>query len=509
MSQRYARRSKDRVVQSMAQIAAMIAIIAALTFAMVRLLPVNATTAGFAYLVAILFGATRWGLPEATIGSIVAVLCFNYCFLPPIGTFTIADPQNWVALFALLVTSITASRLSTRVRRQAIEAQDRRQELEQLYALSRSILLIDSTQSVPRQLVNQVAQTFNAASVVLYDHATGEVFRAGHEDFAQSPLPGISGPPQPDVLQEQLRLATSQGTQIHETGERTWITAVRLGSQPVGALGITGVDLSDSAMQSLTNLVAIGLERARAQGAASRAEAARQSDELKSTLLDAIAHEFKTPLTTIKASTTALLSDRPPKPAQQRDYIALVDEEADRLSGLVSEAIQMARIEAGQVRLQLEETRIPELLENVLTKMKALLDGRVVEVTTQPDLPPVMVDRELMEMTFRQLLDNAVKYSPPGSPILISAAFEDGQVVTRVIDKGRGIATSEMPRIFEKFFRARDTRNQVPGAGLGLAIARAVVTAHGGTIWAESKPGAGSSFCVALAEARPAIEEAI
>jgi len=493
MSKRPAAGAKTAIGQFILQVAGMVAIIGLLTATLTRVLPVNATTAGFAYLIAILFGATQWGLVEASIGSVVAVLCFNFYFLPPIGTFTIADPQNWVALFALLVTSITASRLSTRVRKQAIEAQERQQEMEQLYALSRAILLIDSTQSVPRQVVNQVAQTFEAAAVVLYVQSTGEVFRAGREDFLGT--------------EEQLRLAASQGTQIHEPGEPTWITAVRLGAQPVGALGIGGVELSDSAVQSLTNLVAIGLERARAQDAASRAEAARQSDELKSTLLDAIAHEFKTPLTTIKASTTALLSDRPPKPEHQREYIALVDEEADRLSGLVSEAIQMARIEAGQVRLQLEETPIADLLEGVLGKMKSVVDDRPVAIQTPLNLPPVMVDREMMEMTFRQLIDNAVKYSPPGTPITICASVEDGQVVTRVQDRGRGIGAAELPRIFEKFYRAKDplskdSRNQVPGAGLGLAIARAVVTAHGGSIWAESKPGEGSSFCVSLAEAR-------
>ena len=497
MSKRPAAGLKVSAGQFILQVAGMVAIIGLLTVTMRELLPVNATTAGFAYLIAILFAATQWGLLEATIGSFVAVLCFNFYFLPPVNTFTIADPQNWVALFALLITSITASRLSTRVRRQAIEAQERQQEMERLYALSRSILLIDSTQSVPRQVINQVAQTFEAAAVVLYVQSTGEVFHAGQEDFSGT--------------EEQLRHAASQGMQFHEPGETTWITAVRLGTQPVGALGIGGVELSDSGAQSLTNLVAIGLERARAQEAASRAEAARQSDELKSTLLDAIAHEFKTPLTTIKASTTTLLSDKPPKPEQQREYIALVDEEADRLSGLVSEAIQMARIEAGQVRLQLEETQIADLLEGVLGKMKSVVDERPVAVRTALNLPPVSVDREMMEMTFRQLIDNAVKYSPPGSPITISSDVEDGLVVTRVQDRGRGVAAADLPRIFEKFYRAKDplskrsvsgdSRNQVPGAGLGLAIARAVVTAHGGSIWAESKPGEGSSFCVALAAA--------
>ena len=474
------------------RVAATIAIVGAVTFTLLRILPVNATTAGFAYFIAILLCATSWGLVEAIAGSIVAVLCFNFFFLPPVGTFTIADPQNWVALLTLLVTSITASRLSTRVRQQAVEAQEREQQMEQLYALSRSILLIDPAQSVPRQVVNQVAQTFEASAVVLYDHVSGEVFRAGPEDFP--------GP------EDQLRSVASQGTQIHEPNDRTWITAVRLGAQPVGALGIRGVDLSDSAVQSLTNLVAIGLERARVQEAASRAEAARQSDVLKSTLLDAIAHEFKTPLTTIKASTTALLSEKPRSPEQQREYVVLMDEEADRLSGLVSEAIQMARIEAGQVGLQLEETQIADLLESVLTKMKAAVDRRHVEIDAPADLPPVMVDRELMEMVYRQLIDNALKYSPPGSPLTISAAVEDGEVVTRVQDRGRGIGAGELERIFEKFYRSQEYRTQVPGAGLGLAIARAVVNAHGGTIRAESTPGAGSTFCVVLADARQSAE---
>ena len=182
-----------------------------------------------------------------------------------------------------------------------------------------------------------------------------------------------------------------------------------------------------------------------------------------------------------------------------------MDEEADRLSGLVSEAIQMARIEAGQVRLQLEETQIADLLEGVLGKMKSVVDDRQVAINTALNLPPVMVDREMMEMTFRQLIDNAVKYSPPDSPITISSDVEDGQVVTRVQDRGRGIAAADLPRILAKILSrerslSKDSRNQVPGAGLGLAIARAVVTAHGGSIWAESK-GDGSSFCVALAAA--------
>lgn len=475
-------RSQPRAI--VLRIAIVLAIVAVMTFLLSRIVPVNPTTVGFAYLVAILFIAAWWGLAEAIVGSVASVLCFNFFFFPPVGTFTVADPQNWVALFAFLATAITASQLSAQVRRRALEAQNRQQEVERLYALSRSILLIEPLESVPRQLANQVAQSFGASSVALYERATGSVYRSGPEDF-----PG---------LDDQLKQAAVQGTLFHNPARGTLITAIRLGSEPIGSLGISGVELSDSALQSLVNLVAIGLERARAQKAAGRAEAARQSEELKSTLLDAIAHEFKTPLTTIKAATTALLSDNPPKPERQKKFVAIVDEEADRLSGLVTDAIQMARIEAGRVRLHRERCSIREIIVRVVHNMKPALADRSMELRMSPDLPGVFVDVQLIELTLRQLLDNAVKYSPGHAPVSITAELCEGRLTVSVADRGAGIPEEEQPRVFEKFYRARDSRNQIPGAGLGLAIARDIVRAHGGEIWMESAQGKGSVFYFSL-----------
>jgi two-component system sensor histidine kinase KdpD len=314
--------------QRIARIAAAIGLVAAITFVFFRVIPVNASTAGFVFLIGVLVIGANWGLTESITGSLFAVLCFNYYFLPPILNFTIADPQNWVALFAFLVTSITASRLASQARHRAREAQERQEEMERLYAFSRSILLTDPARSISKQLAALVAQTFGARAVALFDRSAGEIYRGGPEDFAG--------------LDEQLRITALTGTQLESA--TSIITAIRLGAEPIGSLGMTGVKLADSALQGVANLVAIGLEKARAQEAATRAEAAREGDELKSVLLDAIAHEFKTPLTTIKASTTALLSGHLENPENQRDYITLVDEETDRLNGLVSDAIQMARL---------------------------------------------------------------------------------------------------------------------------------------------------------------------
>src|SRR5579863_2939447 len=180
------------------RVALALGLVALTTFACSRLIPVNATTAGFAYLVVILVIATVWGLVESTLASIAAMLCFNYFFLPPVGTFTIADPQNWVALFAFLATSITASQLSERAGRRTREAVDRQREMERLYALSRAILLTGASEAVAKQIARQIAHTFDSPAVALYDRVANEIYRAGPED-----LVGID---------DKLRDSAMQGT---------------------------------------------------------------------------------------------------------------------------------------------------------------------------------------------------------------------------------------------------------------------------------------------------------
>jgi two-component system sensor histidine kinase KdpD len=450
--------------------------------------PVNATTAGFAYLVAVLFIAARWGLLEATLASLASVICLNYFFVPPIRTFTVADPQNWVALIAFLATAITASHLSAKARGRALEAQESQREMERLYALSRSILLIDPAESVPKQLAGQIARSFDLAAVALYDRASGDIHRAGPEEFSYP--------------EEELRKAAVQGTFFRDPSTRTVVTAVRLGAEPIASLAIQGSDLSDSALQGLANLAAIGLERARVQEASNRAEAARQSDRLKSTLLDAIAHEFQTPLTSIRAASSGLLSNSTVS-QEQRELLAIVDEESDRLSALVNEAIQMARIESGRLRLDPRPHSVAETAAHALDQMRPALNSRQVESSIAATLPPAWMDPELIELVLRQLLDNAAKYTPSGTPIDVSAELDGaGRIVVSVADRGPGIPEDDRERIFEKFQRGTQTHYNVPGAGLGLAIVREIVHVHGGEIRAEARPGGGAVFRFSLPAAK-------
>ena len=472
-----------RAALAILRLTAAITLIAASTFICYRLVPANAMTAGFVYLMAVLVIATAWGLLEAVLASVVAMLCFNFFFLPPLLTFTIADPQNWVALFAFLVTSLIASQLSARAKRLTREAVDRQQEMERLYALSRAILLTDMRQPVAKQIAHQTAQTFGFPAVALYDRGSGEVHRAGPEDM-------------PDV-DDKLREAALQGTQFQDRADHTVVSSVRLGGEPVGSIAIRGAALSDTALQALANLVAIGLEKARTQEAANRAEAARQGEELKSTLLDAIAHEFKTPLTSIKAATTSLLSNFLPLSSEQRELLTIVDEEVDRLAGLVTEAIQMARIESGKLELNKKPHSVESLVTATLDQLQPATEHPRVTADVAPGLPWLVADADLIELAIRQLVSNALKYSPPNGPVIIAARSAEGGVVITVADHGSGIAKEEQSRIFEKFYRVPGDR-QVTGTGMGLAIARDAVRAHGGEISVKSEPGHGSEFSIFL-----------
>jgi len=474
------------------RVGASLAFIAATTFILFRVVPVNATTAGFLFLVAILLIATKGGLVESTIASVAAMLCFNFFFLPPIGTFTIADPQNWIALFAFLATSLTASQLSAHAKRRAVEAEDRRGEVERLYALSRALLLIDHSQPVAKQIIQQIALSCEISEVALYVRSTGELNRLGLAAGDIDP---------------KLRDAAVRSAVFKDDGTNLIVTPIRLGGEPIGSIALTGSALSDAALQSLLNLVAIGLERATSQKAVTQAEVARQSEELKSTLLDAIAHEFKTPLTSIKAVTTDLLSGTPDSlQPHQREMISIADESTDRLSKLVTDAIQLARIEGGTFRLNLGIHFPSTLVNAALRQMKSMIEERKIDVIVPDGLPPVRVDSGLIQIVLTHLLDNALKYSPPDNPITIGARLGEGKVILYLTDKGQGIGETEQAQIFEKFYRGKNERH-LQGTGMGLAIAREIVRAHGEDIALTSTPGKGSEFSFGLPIAPGAISQ--
>ncbi|MCU1336537.1 MAG: integral rane sensor signal transduction histidine kinase [Bryobacterales bacterium] len=457
------------------RLSASLAGVALVTYAGFRLLALNATTQGFAYLLLILIIASGWGFFEASISSIAASLAFNFYFFEPIGTFTIADPRNWAALFTFLATSLIASRLSTEAKERALEALARQQDLERLYTFSRAILLIDNSEPFPKQLVHKLADVFELGSAVLYDRRSEEFYRAGPLEF--------------EGLDEQLRDAALQGTVFADPEHNRVITAVRLGSEPIAGLALQGMRMPDAVLQGIANLVAIGLERARAQDLASQIEAARQSEKLRATLIDAMAHEFKTPLTSIKAATTALLADPNRSLESRTETIKIADEEAEHLTELIDNAVDMARLDTAEIHLQPEPGHIAELVNQVVASMRQRIEDR--RVTVQNDESPVAiaVDHNLMKLAIKQLLDNALKYSPPDVPIDIHVYAGAGSVSIDVTDHGPGIPTQEQNRIFDRLYRSPSVQHQVTGSGLGLNIAHNIARAHHGDLTVASRPG--------------------
>lgn len=469
---------------SLLRFAGPLLIVGAITLVFFSPIPIGAAAAGFFYLAAIAGIAASWGFAESLAASLVALLCFDYFFLPPFRSFSITSSRALEGFIAFLVSAIAVCLFAARPARRAPKESRPQLEMERLYALSRAILLMDAARPVAKQMAFQIAQIFDLPAFALYDRESGEVIRAGPED-----MPGI---------EDKLREAAVRGTLLQDGPARLIVTAIRLGGGPIGSMALRGGEISDGALHALSNVVAIGLERVRGQEAANEAEAARQSQELKSTLLDAIAHEFKTPLTSIKAAASALLASSAPKLLERRELVSIIDEEADRLSRLVTEAIQMARVEGGKMQLSQGSHSAARLIRAALDSMQPVIEGREVRVRVAPGLLPVSADADLIVLALRQLMDNALKYSPPGSPIVVSARAAERGTIISVADSGQGITENQQRRIFEKFYRAPAEGEPVSGTGMGLTIARKIMDAHSGRIWVESKPGRGSEFFISI-----------
>ncbi|HLH20706.1 MAG TPA: DUF4118 domain-containing protein [Bryobacteraceae bacterium] len=464
--------------------AAAIAIVAAVVALYCVVLHVNNTTVALSLLLAILWISERWGLAEATAASVVAMLAFNYFFLPPVGTLTIYDPQNWVALIAFLVTAVTASQLSTRARRRAAEAEERRLESERLYRLVQGMMARRTPAETIREFVYKVVEVFGCAGAAFYYRPGQEIVRTGPETAPVSDHDLHAAAEVPDLSLDPARgLAT---------------TPVRFGGRTMGSMALIGPLPSEHTLRAIVNMVAITIERARAIEDASHAEAARQSEGLKAALLDSLAHDIKTPLTSIKAAVTSLLSTRQAG-SPDRELLSIIDEEADRLNRLAAETIEMARIDAGRLHLDKRSVSAAGLIHAVLGEFAPALAGRPVSLEIAEGLPEVEADPELILQPVRQFVENALKYSPPGSPIAISAQWKNGKIVIGVGDRGPGIEENERFRIFEKFYRGRRHRYETKGTGMGLAIAKGIVEAHGERIWVESEPGQGAVFYLSLA----------
>ena len=449
-----------------------------------RWLHVNPTTVALTLLLLILILAAKWSLRYAVGISLAATACYNFFFLPPVGTFTVADPQNWLALFAFLTTSVIGSRLSQRARDEADQARSSKREIEVLFLLSRELLQTENVSALLNSLPSVIASVSSADSVLLFLLEGDRLYQAGTRAVSMVEVPHLR------------QLALTLSAPESSAGQETRIP-VRAGVRPRGLLVLRGVLLSPASFQAIGGLVSIALDRVQALEELARGEAAKESERLRTLILDSITHELRTPLTSIKGAVTTLQSAEHLDAGSRDELLTIINEESDRLNRLVSQAVEMAQLEAKEVHMTFAPTAMHSLVQDAQESCAGLTGAHPVQVNLPP-LPPVLADPQLVSKVLCNLLENAAKYSAPASPIFISAERRGESVMTSVADRGIGIDASEQGLIFDRLYRARSQSGNTAGTGMGLAISRAIVEAHGGTIFVTSQPEHGSVFSFTL-----------
>jgi two-component system sensor histidine kinase KdpD len=458
-----------------------VTLLAALIVVIYRgLIHVNQTTVALTFLVLILVTASRWRLAYSIYLSLLCASLYNFFFLPPVGTFTINDPQNWIALAAFLSTSILVSHLSDTVRRQAAISESRRREVERLYSFSQELLLHDDLRTLARNTPSLAASIFGFRAVALYVIDSDTTY---YSDPGYELLP-------PGEMKKAA--SASEGTVTVIDGVQ--VVPIMLGMRPMGVLAIREDENSGGRLEAVATLVAIALERAATLERSSHIEAARESERLRSALLDSVTHDLRTPLTSIRAAASILVSQPELPQAERFEMYSVIEEESSRLDTLIGKAVEMAQLDSQSIQVKSRPENVGEMLELAIEEARTLLGERAVEVSIPHDLPPVAMDRELVRRVLRHLIENAARYSPASSPLHLSAHIEANRLLVSVEDEGPGVEDEDRPYIFDKFFRGKNQKAGTSGTGMGLAIVKAIMTAHGGGVEMTTRQPRGAKF---------------
>jgi two-component system sensor histidine kinase KdpD len=423
------------------------------------------------YLLLVQVIAILGGRLAAILAAVLAFLAVNRYFVHPVGHWTVSDPKEWLALLMFLVTAVLTGQLAAVLRTRVREAQDREREMGTLYALSTATGGQVELEPVLAYLAGEVEKQFGGAACEFRLWSPEELL---HPPALPSPSASGSG--------VEFPLRSGQG----EFGR------MRVGRR---ADGWPHTAADRRLLQAFARHGALAIERARLAGEAQEARLLRDSDALKSKLLSAVSHDLRTPLAGIKALTTALLQENVTlSPEVVREALQGIDEETDRLTRLVSDLLDLSRIEAGVLRPSREPLLVPDLVDDTLHRLAAQLAGRSIVREVEPGLPVVRLDYVQLQQVLTNLLENAARYSPPNTPIAIGAGLRGAELELWVADRGPGIPLTEREAIFDRFYRLEHHETEPHGTGLGLAICRGLVDAHGGRLWIEESPGGGATF---------------
>jgi two-component system sensor histidine kinase KdpD len=464
---------------------------------------VSPTTVSLAFLLVVLATATVGRLWAAIVVSMAAMLTLNFFFLPPLGTFTIADPQNWIALFAFLVVAVIASNLSAAAHARASEAIASRNEVTRLFDLTRDVLLTTETAGAIDALARHVARRFELAKVAIClptEHGWG-IHQGGSEDVSI------------DTLTLNMALARARGTVEYDARQRAYgghvqiggergytLVPLRHGTKAVGLLAASST-LDIGSLDALAGVVAIAIERAQFLAERDAAALVRQKADLAATLLASLSHDLRTPLTAIQAAVENLRGDLPPD--ERREQARAASVELHRLTRLFQDILDMARIDAAAIRVDKQWVTAADVVDAASAHVRHALEGHALRVEADEDRE-VEVDPRLVSVALSHVLENAAQYSPADRDIVVQARVEHDGLHVSVTDRGPGLDPGELEHLFERFYRGHTARQSTLGTGMGLSITRGLLAAAGGRIWAENVSGGARFSMVIPGAVRPA-----
>ena len=461
----------------------------------------NSTTAGMVFLVLVVWSASQAGIVLSLYMAALCALFFDYFFLPPIHTFRLVGAQSWVAMISFALGCVVVSRLAERARRQALRAEQRQVDVGRLYALSQEMMLFEDADKLIHDLPGLIDRIFALDGVILYV--------CDQDRFYSS-----SGAAPASICAHMQALTEGLSpTLVPLAGYHS--TSLMLGMRSVGALAWRPESLSREVSVAISAQVSIAVARSIAIENTARVEAARESERLRTALIDSLTHELRTPLTSIRAASTTLVESAGMDEAARSDMARIIDEEAARLDLLIGEAVEMAEIDANVVKVKMSPQNPRTLLDQAVEESRKTLAAHKVSIVVEEENrsggdesasgESVWIDPHLLGRVLRHLLENVAGYTPPGSRVTLSCKRNDDRLEFCVQDNGPGIDPLDLPLIFEKFYRGKHRTGQRKGSGMGLAITRAIMTVHGGGIEASNVPGGGARFrfWVPLVEREP------
>jgi len=480
-------------------LAALLLVIAATGLSYLVTVEFSPTNLVMIYLLAVVLAAVYLGRGPAVFSSFLGILAFDFFFVPPRFTFTVADTEYLLTFAGFLIVGIVISYLTAQVREQGEAAQRREAETSALYALSRDLAIADDFAAILTAVTTHVEQTFGRDIVIYLPE--GERLQA-HSQIA-------------DVERDETALEAVAW--VFQNGEPAGrgtdqFSSSRARYLPMrtsqGTLGVLGVQPKEPGrqltadqrrlLQAFASQASLAIERIQLAERARQIELLQATEQLQNALLNSISHDLRTPLVSITgALSTLAVQDHELQDDARRSLIETAYEEANRLNRLVSNLLDMTRLEAGAMHVSRELTDVQDLIGSALGQIENRLADRKVHVEVSPELPLVPMDFVLIVHALVNLLDNALKYSPDGSPLDIQAKIDTGEVQISVLDRGIGIPSGDLSRVFDKFYRVHRPEH-VTGTGLGLAISKGIIEAHRGRIWAANRPGGGTIVTLAM-----------